>query len=406
MTPRQLLDSDAESDVRFHQLADFIPQLVWTARPDGHLDYYNKQWYDYTGFEEGYGDQSWLPILHPDDAQLCLDTWYNSVQTGEEYEIEYRFVDRKKPGEYRWFLGRACPIKNSSGQIVKWIGTCTDIDDQRRKSETLEQLVVERTRQLNQANTQLKHSNDKLQHFASVASHDLQEPLRKVFTFSQLLAEEYSQELDREGVDLLGRMQRAVERMSGLIRDILSYSRLTTQTATPTPVNLGDIVSEVLSDLELTIQEKQAIIRVDSLPTVTGAASQLRQLFQNLLSNSLKFQANGTRPVVEVTVNQTSPQAMPPALASLLRSDETLFWEISIVDNGIGFDEQHRERIFQLFERLHGRSQYEGTGIGLALCKQIVEQHNGFITARSQPGAGAVFSVYLPVPSVQFNGDQ
>ncbi|GAB3221610.1 sensor histidine kinase [Spirosoma arcticum] len=406
MTPQQPLDSDAESDVRFHQLADFIPQLVWTARPDGYLDYYNKQWYDYTGFEEGYGDQSWLPILHPDDAQLCLDAWYNSVQTGEEYEIEYRFVDRKKPGEYRWFLGRACPIKNSSGQIIKWIGTCTDIDDQRRKSETLEQLVVERTRQLDQANTRLKHSNDRLQHFASVASHDLQEPLRKVFAFSQLLAEQYSQELGRDGVDLLGRMQRAVERMSGLIRDILGYSRLTTQTATPTLVNLGDVVSEVLSDLELTIQEKQAIIRVDSLPTVTGAASQLRQLFQNLLGNALKFQASGTRPVVEVTVNQTSPRAMPPELAPSLESDETLFWEISIVDNGIGFDEQHRERIFQLFERLHGRSQYEGTGIGLALCKQIVEQHNGFITARSQPGAGAVFSVYLPVSSVQFNGDQ
>ena len=370
------------------------------------MDYYNKQWYDYTGFEEGYGDQSWLPILHPDDAQFCLDTWYNSVQTGEAYEIEYRFVDRKNPGEYRWFLGRACPIKNNSGQIIKWIGTCTDIDDQRRKSETLEQLVIERTQQLDQANTQLKHSNDRLQHFASVASHDLQEPLRKVFAFSQLLSEKYSQELGREGVDLLGRMQRAVERMSGLSRDILSYSRLPTQTTTPAPVSLGDVVSEVLSDLEIIIQEKQAIIRVDPLPTVTGVASQLRQLFQNLLSNALKFQASGTRPVVEVTVNQTSPPAMPPESASLLGSDETLFWEIRIVDNGIGFDEQHRERIFQLFGRLHGHSQFEGTGIGLALCKQIVEQHHGFITARSQPGAGATFSVYLPVSLVQLNGDQ
>lgn len=398
MLSNQLPVSEEERDVHFRQLADFMPQLVWTSQPDGYLDYYNKQWYDYTGFEEGYGDQSWIPILHPDDVQLCVDTWYRSVQTGEAYEIEYRFIDRKKAGTYRWFLGRACPIKANNGQIVKWFGTCTDIDDQKRKSETLEQLVIERTHELNRANAQLQRSNEQLEHFALVASHDLQEPLRKIQMFSQMLMEEHKQVLGEGGIDLLERTHKAVERMSNLIRNILTYSRLTTKTLTPVTVNLGEVIDEVLSDLDLITQEKQAVIRINSLPTVvSGDKSQLRQLFQNLLSNALKFQEKGIKPIVSINARQIERQAISAEFISPVTADTTLFWEIQIIDNGIGFDEQHQERIFRMFERLHGRNQYEGTGIGLAICKQIVEQHNGFITAHSRLNEGASFRVYLPI---------
>ncbi|MBO0936342.1 PAS domain-containing protein [Fibrella sp. HMF5335] len=385
-----------EQDFQFRQLADFMPQLVWTARPDGYVDYYNQQWYAYTGFEEGYGDQSWLPLLHPDDAQHCLDTWYNSVCTGEAYDIEYRFVDRKKPGTYRWFLGRACPIKDKSGQIVKWFGTCTDIDEQKRRAAHLEQLVVERTRQLDEANAQLTRSNEQLQQFASVASHDLQEPLRKIHTFSKLLLEQYAHGLGEEGTDLLLRMQRAVERMAELIRAILNYSRLTASPYQLAPVDLGKVVAETLADLDLIIQEKQAVIELCALPNVPGDRFQLRQLFQNLFSNALKFQPAGGRPLIRVTIQSANPQALAINSSIPVEGKEPAYWEIGVLDNGIGFDGQHRDRIFSMFERLNGRSRYAGSGIGLAICKRIVEHHRGAIAAESQPGAGAHFKIYLP----------
>ncbi|MFN2438172.1 MAG: nitrate- and nitrite sensing domain-containing protein, partial [Chitinophagaceae bacterium] len=169
-----------ESKEQFRQLADFMPQMVWTARPDGFFDYYNKQWYDYTGFKED--DQSWIPILHPDDVKLCMDTWYSAVNTGTPYHIEYRLKD-KNTGDFRWFLGKALPIKDKEGNVIKWFGTCTDIHEQKTISESLEALVHERTEEL-------KRSNDDLQQFAHVASHDLKEPLRKIKTFGNLLYED------------------------------------------------------------------------------------------------------------------------------------------------------------------------------------------------------------------------
>lgn len=390
----------------FYQLADFIPQIVWTAQPDGYVDYYNKQWYNFTGFDKSYGDQSWIPILHPDDVKLCVDTWTDAIRTGNEYEIEYRFIDRKNPGSYRWFLGRACPIKDDEGQIVKWFGTCTEIDEQKRQGELLEQRVLERTKALKKLTVELQRSNQNLQQFAYVASHDLQEPLRKIQSFGDILINQYSAGLASNGVDIIQRMQVAATRMSALIRDLLTYSRLSVQAESFVTVSLEQIASEVISDLELAIHKTEGTVLIDPLPVVQGSPLQLRQLFQNLVSNALKFRKATVPPRVQISSRKVSGSAISGDLVTPgeemihhtdVAADAQQFWEISVADNGIGFDRKYAERIFQVFERLHGKDKYDGTGIGLAICQKVVMIHDGSIAVQSQPDDGSTFLIYLPV---------
>ncbi len=382
----------------FQQLADFIPQIVWTAQPDGHRDYYNKQWYDFTGFPEAYDDESWSLILHPDEIQFAIDTWSNSVRNGEDYQIEYRFVDRKSPGNYRWFLGRAFPIKDEQGQITKWFGTYTDIDEHKRLAEILEQRVQERTQELITLNLQLQRSNENLQQFASIASHDLQEPLRKIHSFGDLLLNQFGNALGENGVDIITRMQTSSSRMSTLIKDLLSYSRLTTHRESFEWISLDQVLADVIDNLEVAIKESEATIHVGPLPTMQGNEFQLRQLFQNLLSNALKFIQPRVGSKIQVSSCEVDKRAILPGLLDSVPTGYTVgtFWEISITDNGIGFDEKYLDRIFRVFERLHTRNQYAGTGVGLAICSKIVETHGGILTARSKPNEGATFLIYLP----------
>ncbi len=235
----------------------------------------------------------------------------------------------------------------------------------------------------------LQRSNDSLQDFAYVASHDLQEPLRKVQSFSNLLAIQYSDQLGAKGLDLLVRMQSATERMQQFIRDLLTFSRLNAQPLSFQQIDLNNLLTDVLSDLETTIESKQAVLHITPLPTINGDALQLRQLFQNLLSNSLKFMDPNRKPHIQIVPVAVGNRNFP-------RNGTGSFHAIQILDNGIGFDEQYSDRIFTAFQRLHNRSQYEGTGIGLAIVKRVVELHKGLITATSEPGKGSAFTVYLP----------
>ncbi|MDQ3683941.1 MAG: PAS domain-containing protein, partial [Bacteroidota bacterium] len=260
-----------ESKEQFRQLADFMPQMVWTSRPDGFLDYYNKQWYDYTGFKENFGDQSWVPILHPDDVKLCMDTWYSAVNMGTPYHIEYRFKN-KNTGDYRWFLGKALPIKDKEGNVIKWFGTCTDIHEQKTLSESLEAQVHERTEEL-------KRSNEDLLHFAHVASHDLKEPLRKIKTFGNLLSEEYANDIPKKGKAFLDKIQYAADRMSKMVEGVLNYSTINSGEQTFEIINLNDVIDEIKSDLELSILQKEAAITVDPLPAIKGINILIHQLF-------------------------------------------------------------------------------------------------------------------------------
>ncbi len=300
------------------------------------------------------------------------------------------------------------PVWNRQGAIYGIMATGVDITQQiathqalqwseeqlRQLSTDLERQVEERTRQLEDSVQELKRSNQNLQQFAYIASHDLQEPLRKVQQFGDLLRNQYHSELG-EGITYIERMQSAAHRMSTLIRDLLSYSRISTQRDNSRPVSLTAIVQIVLQSVDMLIQETNATIQVGNLPQLEGDPSQLEQLFQNLLSNALKFGKPGIAPQIQIRSSWVAvanlPQEIKPHRAALA------YHKIDVIDNGIGFEEKYLDRIFTVFQRLHGRSEYAGTGIGLAICEKVVANHGGGITARSQPGQGSTFSVYLPV---------
>jgi PAS domain S-box-containing protein len=255
-----------------------------------------------------------------------------------------------------------------------------------RKAE--EEQVARSSEALRQLNIELQRSNQELQDFASVASHDLQEPLRKIQAFGNLLQEEYSAILG-EGNEYLTRMHQAATRMRTLIDDLLTFSRVTTHALPFAPVNLSIIAYEVVNDLEAQIAVTQGTVEIGELPTLEADPMQMRQLLQNLIGNALKFHRKEDFPVVVVRaeqVNDAQPEAEPEQV-----------WRLLVADNGIGFDEKYLDRIFTVFQRLHGKRSYEGTGIGLAVVRKIVERHGGRITAKSTPGQGSTFIVTLPV---------
>lgn len=231
---------------------------------------------------------------------------------------------------------------------------------------------------------ELKRSNEELQEFASIASHDLQEPLRKIQAFGSRLRTLYADRLDDRGRDYMDRMERSAERMRELLDDLLLYSRLQTRPQALAPVNLNAVLSGVLSDLENQIDRVNGRVQSDPLPTITADATQMRQLFQNLISNGLKFHRPGVPPVVTIR-------------AQTLTRDGQEIVEIRVQDNGIGFEDEYSERIFGVFQRLHGRTEFEGSGLGLAICRKIVHRHHGRITAHGTPGAGATFTLQLPL---------
>jgi len=252
--------------------------------------------------------------------------------------------------------------------------------------------LADANRHLQVVNAELRRSNDNLQQFAYVASHDLKEPLRKIQSFGDLLTGQFAAELPPEARDLVGRMQAASERMTSLIGDILAYSRIATVQEPFTWVSLNTVLEQVRTDLAPIIQQSRAVLEIGPLPDVHGDPSHLWQLFQNLISNALKFTTPGTPARGWVSARRLERQEVPPALATRARS----CWEVSVRDEVIGFDEKYLERIFQLFQRLNGRSHYPGSGIGLAICKRVVDRHGGWLTASSQPGQGSTFRVYLP----------
>ncbi|GAB4010320.1 hypothetical protein GCM10028808_20780 [Spirosoma migulaei] len=383
-----------ESELRFRTLLEAIAQMTWTNTPEGEVNFYNQRWYDYTGLDfEQSKAWGWQAVVHPADLPYTLDMYKKSLADGSTFVVENRYR-RGADGMYRWHLNRALPIRDEAGEIQLWVGTATDIHEQKQLATKLEQQVQARTEQLMASNHDLRRSNENLEKFAYIASHDLQEPLRKIQSFGDLLKNQYTDQLG-EGLDHLERMQSAASRMSLLIKDLLTFSRISTRQEATMSVPLNQVVAGVLDDLEVAAKQTGAHIQVDTLPTVSGDESQLRQLFQNLLSNALKFQKPGITPSIQIQAEQVVASALPPAVKPARLA--VAYHQIKVSDNGIGFDEKYIDRIFQVFQRLHSRNEYAGTGIGLAICEKVVANHGGAITAVSQPGQGATFTIYLPV---------
>lgn len=522
-----------ESEQKFRLLASSMPQHVWTSDPQGNLNYFNESVYSYSGLTpKQVQDGGWLQIVHPDDVEENLRAWMEAVSTGKDFIFEHRF--RRFDGEYRWQLSRAVPQIDENGKIQMWVGTSTDIQEQKVFTNELERLVKERTKELSlineslekseeryhlmveevqdyailylnsegiienwnrgaekikgykaeeiigksfsifypeadresglpqkllkrakekgranqegwrvrkngnhfwanvvitavrnkkkeligfskvthdlsekkkaedklrlnglelqQKNKELELMNKELQSFAYISSHDLQEPLRKIQTFATQILERESDNLSDNGKDKFMRMQNAAHRMQTLINDLLAYSRTNVQERIFEDTDINSIIEKVKEDLREELEHKNGFIESQVVGRAPIIPFQFRQLIYNLVSNSIRF----SRPNVPLHVKITGTIGKGETFNnSKLRSDAT-YYHISIADNGIGFEQKYVDKIFQVFQRLHGRSEYAGTGIGLAIVKKIVENHYGIITAHGEQNKGAVFNIYIP----------
>lgn len=381
----------SESEHKFRLLADSLPQHIWTADPEGNLNYFNQSVYDFSGLTPSeLSEIGWLEIVHPDDKENNVKSWTQSIQSGSDFLCEHRF--RKYDGTYRWQLSRAKPQFDEDGKIKMWVGSSTDIHDQKEFTNELERLVVERTNELAQNVKELDSMNKELQSFAYISSHDLQEPLRKIQTFSSLLMDDEYENLSEEGREHFKRMQNAAKRMQLLIGDLLAYSRSTIAERKFELTDLNTIINELKLDLKEEIVQHNAILESNHLCTLNIIPFQFRQLLQNLISNSLKFSVKDRQPKIQIQ----SEKGYGSEFDQERLSSQTHYCHIKITDNGIGFEQEYNERIFELFQRLHGKDKYNGTGIGLAIVKKIVENHHGIISATGRPNQGAIFDIYLP----------
>ena len=504
-----------ESEYKFRLLADSMPQHIWTSDPQGNLNYYNQSVYDYSGLtQEQINKDGWIQIVHLDDREENIKQWVNAVSTGKDFLFEHRF--RRHDGEYRWQLSRAIPQRDETGKIQMWVGTSTDIQEQKTFAKELEEQVITRTAELKaseekfynlfnlspisktlsdttsgkivmvndaftklfgyspevalgkssaelglldlkereiiidelksngkienreiwfikksgekfialasaelinigdkqfflsafndiseikkaeqnikQKNIELEKMNKELQSFAYISSHDLQEPLRKIQTFATRITEKEENNLSDSGKDMFKRMEDAAKRMQTLIQDLLAYSRTTTTERSFVTTDLNEIIAEVKEDLKEELMEKHATIEANQLCDADIIPFQFRQLMHNLIGNSLKFSNPENPPHIQIK----SEIANGIKFHNEKLSPQNKYCHITVSDNGIGFEQQYSEKIFEVFQRLHGKNEYNGTGIGLSIVKKIVENHHGIITAYGDVNKGATFEIYIP----------
>jgi PAS domain S-box-containing protein len=383
-----------ESEEKFRSLANFLPTFIWTTDPEGKITYLNKAISEFTGMTENeIVNGGWLNLIHPGDRAVSIRELERAIHSGTDFSAEMRF--KNSQGQFRWQLGRVVAIKDADGQIKMWIGTSIDIHNQKMMAEELEKRVALRTAELKEANEQLITSNQELEQFAFVSSHDLQEPLRKIQTFSDMVLRHIEPEEKTIRMHI-EKINSSANRMSVLITDLLNYSRVGKSDEQFVPVDLNKVLENILNDFEVLIKQKQAVINPGYLPVVPGIPIQLNQLFYNLISNALKFSV--AQPLIQISADQLEGSAMP---ADVPLPANKKYVRLIFKDNGIGFEQIYASQIFTIFQRLNNRTQYSGTGIGLAVCKKIAENHQGYISARSAINEGAEFIVYLPAAAIE-----
>jgi PAS domain S-box-containing protein len=306
------------------------------------------------------------------EREIFVSNGQKEVDLSADERVLYRKDGSRFPVEFV-----KTPI-NENGRVVGSVVVFKDITERKQVQDSLSRKAAE-----------LARSNSELEQFAFVASHDLQEPLRKIQAFGDRLKVKCQSIQVPEIQDYLDRMQSAAARMRTLINDLLAFSRVIRSSEPFVPVDLGVVTREVLGDLEVRMEKSGAKVEIGDLPAIDGDPLQMRQLMLNLLSNALKFQPAGASPLIQISSSISTPLSREPQC------------EIRVQDNGIGFDEKYMDKIFAVFQRLHGRTEYEGTGVGLAVCRRIVDRHHGTITAKSQPEKGATFIVTLPVKQAE-----
>lgn len=370
-----------EKNRRVAAILESLPLIAWTSDPDGNANYFNHGWYNYTNVNPSaaMGD-GWALVVHPDDLGVVSSKWQSCMKEGKSYEQACRL--RRSDGEYRWHLSKASPIRTKGGEIEIWVGTAMDIHDQVLLNENLERKVKERTKLLEQSNAELEQ-------FAHISSHDLQEPLRKIKTFAHIIKDEDYDSLAENGKRYLDKIILTSERMTNLVKDLLKFTKIN-QREPEVLVDLNELIRQIREDLELSISQNEVTLSLGELPTIKGRPLQIKQLFYNLISNSIKYRRPDLHPAISITCIKFIDNV------SLKNLPQRFYWEIIIKDNGIGFDQKYAEQIFTVFQRLHTRSAYEGTGIGLAIARKVVANHSGEIFAVSSPGNGAEFHIILP----------
>lgn len=419
---RQELQQELQqAEMRLQGAIELAELSTWSLDIPRNIFTYSERFMNWLGFSEDTKEADDVYNSVPEEyRQATTSVLAAAIQPGSSgiYRNEHPIINRLT-GQVRIISVQGQLFYDADGKPAVISGTAQDITQQRQLQLALEQQVQQRTEELErvnealaanidqyatinealeEANSLLLRSNDNLERFAYVASHDLQEPLRKVQQFGDLLKSRFT---DASGEELvyIERMQSAASRMSTLIRDLLGFARISTQRETSEPVSLNDVINTVMTDFEMVIAETGAIVDVESLPTVSGDAVQLTQLVQNLVSNALKFSrvdglGKSVTPQIQIK-SQLIDTGNLPVSVKPARVANT-YYRIDVIDNGIGFEEKYVDRIFQVFQRLHGKNQFAGTGIGLAICEKVAVNHGGAITARSQPGQGTTFSVYLP----------
>ena len=359
-----------ESEERFRLMAEQAPIIIWQSDTTGGCTYLNRRWNDFTGQKgaESLGS-GWVSAIHPEDAPYTFSVYEQAIQNRERYEVEYRL--RRYDGKYHWILASGVPRYTANGDFVGFVGTCHDFTDRKKVEEDLQKYAW-----------LLERRNRELEQFATIASHDLQEPLRKIQVFSDML---YNLVPD-EGKDYILRMQKSVKRMQTLISDLLALSRVNRKGQPFKMVDLNKVLEAVLEDMQVAIEEVGATVQVGPLGQVFADEGQVRQLFQNLVDNALKYHREHTPPIVKI-YGRAERQAV----------DGEPCYRTTVEDNGIGIAPEFYERIFEPFQRLHGLSQYPGSGMGLTICKKIMDRHDGTMTVASVSGQGSTFSFTLPV---------
>jgi PAS domain S-box-containing protein len=384
---KNITESEAREKARLallEAILDALPAYIWIAHDPFASEITGNQaamkllsWQQDVVKQKGSVNISYAgKEIHAGQLPIHLAAATGTSIRNAEYEVTF------SDGKTHHMLGNAEPFFDEHGNLAGAVSAFIDITERKRTEEALNRYAD----QLEQVNRELNLANRELKDFAYIASHDLQEPLRKVSKFGEIVRDRYSQEMGEAGTDYLERMIHSANRMQDMIDGLLRYSRIHIQEAKVSKVDLNAVIRDVMADLEIRIEQTNGTIQLQDLPEIEADPLQMRQLFQNLISNGLKFHPPDRDPTIEITVR--------PFL------DKEAGWksiQVFVKDNGIGFDEMHVNKIFMPFVRLNGRSQYDGTGMGLAICRKIVEHHRGTITAYSKPGEGATFVITLPL---------